>query len=251
MYESICFSDLHISPDTVEDVAPVLQQITDDILDSFPDFVVCVGDIGTFDSHNRKSEKFNTSDVKEEKKAVKDVLCKYLFKPIAEFNNRKRQMKKRLYKPTFVFCLGNHDKQEFKWFLGLFQEISKRLKCRVFVYPEDETAYVAGIYFKHTFDKGISGTAHTTCAGLLKDTHCRCVQGHRHVREVAEDSYLNGEKVFAMCLPCATLERPRWAGEGTKKWDTGWLRLSWDFCGYHYEFMEYDYDRIYTVPETC
>lgn len=248
--ESICFSDLHISPETAEDASEVLSQISEDILNRLPNVIVCVGDIGTFDSHNRKSATFATADVKEERKAVRDVLCDYLFKPIFDFNCLQKIHKKKLYKPLMIFCLGNHDKAEHKWFESFFKNVSERLKTTVHCFNEDQVIEVAGVWFKHTFDKGISGTAHTTCAGVLKDLHSCCVQGHRHVREIAEDRDLEGHKMFAICLPCATLNRPEWAGESSKKWDTGWLRLSWDSVkDYHYEFMEFDYDRVFTIPE--
>ena len=252
MIESICFSDLHIAPYNVKDVAVVLQQITDDILDRLPEGIIILGDIGNFDSHNRKSDKFGTADIKEEKEAVKEVLCEYLFNPIYEYNEHQRNIKKKLYKPTVIIGLGNHDKAEYKWFKGLFEAISKRLRIPVVVNDDETLIEANGVYFKHTFDKGISGTMHSTCAGLLKDWHCSCVQGHRHVREIAEDSNLDGKKTFAICLPCATAERPDWARESSNKWDTGWLRLSWDDKSYHYEFMEYkEDDRVHDISETC
>lgn len=252
MVESICFSDLHISPDTVKDVEKVLTQITEDILDRLPEAIICVGDIGNWDSHNRKSENYKTADTNEEKAAVKKVLCDCLFKPLNDFNDIRRTQKRKLYKPTIIFCLGNHDKLEYHWFKTFFKAISERLRMPVYVNDDETLVEANGVYFKHTFDKGISGTAHTTCAGILKDLHCSCVQGHRHVREVAEDRDLDGKKIFAICLPCATADRPDWAKESSAKWDTGWLRLQWDDDkDYHYEFMEYDDDRVFTVPETC
>ena len=251
--ELICFSDLHISPRTVKNVAEVLQQITEDILDRQPQAVVCVGDIGDFASHNRKSVEFKTADTKEELKAVKDVLCNYLFKPIADYNEHRRELKKKCYKPRFIFCLGNHDKLEHRWFESFFKEVSKRLRCPIEVVDEDAMGIADDlVYFKHTFDKGISGIAHTTCAGILKDLHATCIQGHRHVREVAEDRDLEGRKIIAICLPCATTDRPEWAAESAMKWDTGWLRFSYDLSrNFHYEFMEFDDDRVFTMAETC
>ena len=253
--ELICFSDLHISPRTVKNVGEVLQQITADILDRQPYAVVCVGDIGDFASHNKKSAEFATADTKLERKAVKDVLCEYLFKPIAEYNDRKRALKKKCYKPVFYFCLGNHDRLEHRWLEGFFGEVAKRLNCRINVCDEETLVHFDDeVFFKHTFDKGISGIAHTTCAGILKDLHKTCVQGHRHVREVAEDRDLQGRKIIAICLPCATTDRPDWAAESAMKWDTGWLRLSYGYSpdeDPHYEFMEFDNDRIYALAETC
>lgn len=253
MRESICFSDLHISPDTVEDVAVVLRRITDDILDRLPEAIVCVGDIGAFDSHNKKSDKYKTADIHKEKEAIKNVLCEHFFKPLYEYNEHQREMKKRLYKPLIIFCLGNHDQLEHRWYESMFKAISDRLKIPVYVHDDETLVEIDGIYFKHTFEKGISGSAHTTCAGALKDLHCSCVQGHRHVREVAEDCDLSGKKIFSICLPCATTDRPDWACESSLKWDTGWLRLSWDTPNkYHYEFMEFvDDDRVFALPEAC
>lgn len=238
--EFICFSDLHISPTTREKSAYVLAHITEDILSRLPDAIVCVGDIGTFDSHNKKSDLFQTSEVEEERKSVADVLCTHLFKPLSDYNDRRREMKKKLYKPTILFCLGNHDKLEHRWFKGFFEAVSKRIGIDIIVADNKELVWVYDVCFSHTFDKGISGVAHTTCAGLLKDLHCSCVQGHRHVREVAEDRTLEGNKIFCICLPAATTDRPIWAYSGATKWDTGWLRLTTGGGEPHYEFMEVD-----------
>lgn len=242
--ETICFSDLHISPKTVEGVGKVLTAIVEDILDRKPGAIICTGDIGEFSSHNRKSTEFKTADTNVEKKAVKDCLCNYLFKPIADYNNSKRALKKKLYRPDFFFLMGNHDKLEFHWYQKLFAEIAKRLHCRIDVNDEETVLnFDDNIFFKHTFMKGISGTPHTSCAGVLKDLHASCIHGHRHVREVAEDRDLKGNKITCICLPCATPYRPDWACESAQKWDTGWLRLSFDISGIkHYEFMEYEGD---------
>jgi len=237
--EYICFSDLHISPTTVEESSFVLRHITEDILNRFPDVIVCVGDIGTFDSHNRKSELFGTSELKEERESIIKVLSENFFKPLSDYNDSRRAMKKKLYRPIIVFMLGNHDKLEYKWFQGFFEKMSERIKNCIYLFNNKDIFSSEGVSFSHTFDKGISGIAHTTCAGMLKDFHISCIQGHRHVREVAEDRDLEGHKIFGICLPCATVDRPEWAYSGCSKWDTGWLRLSIKPCKEpHWEFME-------------
>ena len=237
--EYICFSDLHISPTTVEESSYVLQYITEDILNRFPEVIVCVGDIGTFDSHNKKSELFGTSELKEERDSVVKVLSENFFKPLSDYNDSRRAMKKKLYRPIIMFMLGNHDKLEYKWFKSFFEKMSERIGFKIYVLDHKEIYESEDVWFAHTFDKGISGIAHTTCAGMLKDFHKSCIQGHRHVREVAEDRDLDGNKIFAICLPCATTSRPEWAYSGCSKWDTGWLRLSiTPGRDPHWEFME-------------
>ena len=235
--EFICFSDVHISPATREKSATVLTHIVEDILSRLPDYVVCCGDIGTFDSHNRKSELFKISEVEAEKDSVKDVMCEYFFKPIQDYNDRRKAMKMKMYKPTMVFCLGNHDKYEHKWMKQFLEAVGERMRMDFIVADHKEIVEIDGVFFSHTFDKGISGIAHSTCEGLLKDLHRTCIQGHRHVREVAEDRTLNGEKIACFCLPAATADRPIWAYSGASKWDTGWLRLRTG-GELHYEFME-------------
>lgn len=235
--EFICFSDVHISPTTKEKSSIVLTHIVEDILSRLPDVIVCCGDIGTFDSHNRKSELFKISEVEAERDCVKEVMCEYFFKPIQEYNDRRRVLKQKLYRPLFVFCLGNHDKYEHKWMQQFLEAVGERMKMSFLVADHKEIVEIDGVFFSHTFDKGISGIAHSTCDGLLKDLHKTCVQGHRHVREVSEDRTLDGEKIACFCLPAATTDRPIWAYSGASKWDTGWLRLRTG-GELHYEFME-------------
>lgn len=232
--EYIVFGDLHISPETEQLVIPVLEKITADILLRKPRYVVCTGDVGDFKSTSRFTKNKGDFSTQNELNSVFEVLTKYFYKPLADYNRRKRKLKKKLYRPFIIFCIGNHDKDVADQLEDFY------FKHKTVSVPYRQAMCADGVSFSHAFEKGVSGTVHTSCAGILKDLHMSCVCGHQHVREVAEDRDISGNRLIALRCPCATLARPAWAGVGAAKWDTGWLRLSKDrWNNYHYEFMEF------------
>lgn len=231
----ICYSDTHIRPDYAEDSLFVLREIAYDALKYRPEYIVCTGDIGTFSSQQRYAKDRGSYSLEEELKMVADCF-RMMLEVIEEYNRGRRRLKKKLYRPCFVFCLGNHDEGVWQDLITCLAYVFKKYPFRWCHYRE--TICIDGIYFSHTFENGISGSMCSSAKDILKNTHECTVSGHSHVRSIHEETAISGKKLFAIKLPCATIERPQWAGQGANQWDTGWLRLETE-DHFDYQFMRY------------
>lgn len=229
----IVFSDLHITPTDYD--AAILKEISQVIKTSKPDYIVCTGDLGEFASQNRLVKDRGLFSVADELTVVMNYLEGYIFGPIKKMQSFQRRMKRKLYKPTIVFCLGNHD-------APVSEALTPMLRAEgAIVVQHRDYITLEDIMFSHTIDNGISGQACTTTLQILQNTLMRSVSGHSHVRSITEQRDSKGWKYFAIKMPCCTLNHPDWTIQGSQKWDRGYLCLTVDTDSdwYHYSFREF------------
>lgn len=231
----LVFSDLHITPKDYD--TAILKEISQVISKSRPDYIVCTGDCGEFASQNRFVKDRGSFSVADELTVVMNYLDSYIFGPVKRIQKRQRTSKKKLYKPTIVFCLGNHD-------APVSDALTPMLRAEgAIVVQHRDYIVLEDILFSHTIDNGISGQACTTASQILQSTLMRSVSGHSHVRSVVEQRDSKGWKYFAIKMPCCTLNHPDWTIQGSQKWDRGYLCLTVDTASdwYYYSFREFDY----------
>ena len=229
----LVFSDLHITPKGYNPA--ILKEISSVITKSKPDYIVCTGDLGEFASQNRLVKDRGLFSVADELTVVMNYLDSFIFTPVKRIQNRQRGAKKKLYKPSIVFCLGNHDAPVEDALRPMLEALGATVVShRDYIVLED-------ILFSHTIDNGISGQACTTTQQILQSTLMRSVSGHSHVRGITEQRDSNGHKYFAIKMPCCTCNYPEWTIQGSKKWDRGylWLTVETDSDWYQYTFREY------------
>ena len=231
----LVFSDLHITPENYN--TAILKEISCVITKSKPDYIVCTGDCGEFASQNRLVKDRGLYSVADELTVVMNYLDSYIFAPVKRIQSRQRRAKKKVYKPTIVFCLGNHDSY-------VSDALTPMLKgLGAIVVQHRDYIVLENIMFSHTIDKGISGQACVTSSEILQTTMMRSISGHSHVRSITEQRDSKGWKYFAIKLPCCTLNHPDWTIQGSNKWDRGYLCLTVDTESdwYRYCFREFDY----------
>lgn len=229
----LVFSDLHITPKGYN--TAILKEISQVITKGKPDYIVCTGDCGEFASQNRLVKDRGLFSVADELTVVMNYLDSFIFSPVRRIQAKQRRDKKKIYKPSIVFCLGNHDSYVTEALTPMLKDLgAKVVQHRDYIVLED-------IMFSHTIDNGISGQACTTSQQILANTLMRSISGHSHVRSITEQRDSNGYKYFAIKLPCCTLNHPDWTIQGSKKWDRGylWLTIDTDSDWYHYSFREY------------
>lgn len=231
----LVFSDLHITPERYD--TAILKEISQVITKSKPDYIVCTGDCGEFASQNRFIKDRGLFNVADELTVTMNYLDSYIFSPVKRIQKRQRAMKKKLYKPMIVFCLGNHD-------APVSDALTPMLRAEgATVVQHRDYIVLENILFSHTIDNGISGQACTTSSQILQSTLMRSVSGHSHVRAITEQRDSKGWKYFAIKMPCCTLNHPDWTIQGSNKWDRGYLCLTVDTDSdwYYYSFREFDY----------
>lgn len=229
----LVFSDLHITPERYD--TAILKEISQVITKSKPDYIVCTGDCGEFASQNRFIKDRGLFNVADELTVTMNYLDSYVFGPVKRIQRRQRSSKKKLYKPTIVFCLGNHD-------ASVSDALTPMLRTEgAVVVQHRDYIVLENILFSHTIDNGISGQACTTASQILQNTLMRSVSGHSHIRSIVEQRDSKGWKYFAIKMPCCTLNHPDWTIQGSQKWDRGYLCLTVDTDSdwYHYSFREF------------
>lgn len=231
----LVFSDLHITPEGYD--TAILKEISQVITKSKPDYIVCTGDLGEFASQNKFVKDRGSFSVADELTVTMNYIDSYILGPVKRIQKRQRSAKKKLYKPSIVFCLGNHD-------APVSEALTSMLRSEgAIVVQHRDYIILEGILFSHTIDNGISGQACTTATQILQNTLMRSVSGHSHVRSIVEQRDSKGWKYFAIKMPCCTLNHPDWTIQGSQKWDRGYLCLTIDTDSdwYYYSFREFDY----------
>lgn len=186
-----------------------------------PDYIVNLGDVGSFDSVSRyiKDRGFFTTE--EELTAVKQAYTDF-FNTFERYNKNRRKMHEKLYKPHFTLCLGNHDVRTSEIEEDLV-DFFTGFHCDVTYYKE--YCNICDILFSHSFVCGRSGSVCSNTDDILTNTLHSSVSAHGHVRELSETKTILGERIAALRTPCLNCDSPAWAGETSKKWDRGWLEL--------------------------
>lgn len=228
----LVFSDPHITPTGYDPV--VLEDIKRAIIKGRPDYIICTGDLGDFASQNRLVKDRGSYSLAEEITAVVAYFQHYIVDTVKTIQQEQRKSKKKLYRPLIACCMGNHEAAIQDKLMPLLDGIG------VVCVPHKRHLTINDIVFCHTFDDGVSGKPCTSTEQILRQTMCRTVSGHSHVRSITEDRDVHGHKVFAIKLPCANMSYPDWTPQGSIKWDRGflWLTVEDNSDWFQYVFRE-------------
>lgn len=185
-----------------------------------PDFLVFLGDLADFDCKARYIKERSGDSPEDEVEYALNQLDTHVLNVVKAVQDKQRKDKKKIWKPTTVFCMGNHDERVEDL---LLPELNKRFDI---VCKNREHISLSGVLFAHTFDRGISGTTCSDAKDVLMNTMCCTVSGHSHVRGWAELKRPDGIPLFAIKMPCATQAYPEWAGHKGNAWSRGFLILT-------------------------
>lgn len=194
-----------------------------------PDVIVDIGDSADMQSlcsHDSGTAKAELRRYKEDLEVYHDALAR-INKPLAKLNKRQAANKKRLYKPRFVKCHGNHEaridkfansKAVLEGFISYKDLKEEEYGWEVYRYMQPVT--IEGITFQHCFSSGVMGRpigGEHLAASIVKKGFCSCVQGHSHILDYWEDRAAHGGKVFGLSVGCYfdhpmdyTTEQGRW-----------------------------------------
>lgn len=228
----LVFSDTHITPDSYD--CRVFEEIRKAIIKGRPDYIICTGDLGEFASQNRLVKDRGSYNLTQELTAVVSIFKSYIVDTVKAIQEDQRRNKKKMYRPLIMVCMGNHEAAIQDQLIPLLYDIG------VNAVPHKMHVTIDDIVFCHTFDDGVSGKPCTTTEQILRQTMSRTVSGHTHVRSITEDRDVHGFKVWAIKLPCATMNFPDWTPQGSIKWDRGflWLTTETDSDWFQYVFRE-------------
>jgi len=238
MYRThLVIGDPHATPEYNNNRFDILGKF---IVDRQPDVIVNIGDMASMESlcsYDKGKKSFEGRRYKHDVAAVIDAQER-MFKPLNEYNEQQRKNKKKQYTPELYLTLGNHEyriNRAVETQAELEDVISvDDLKYKEFgwnVIPFLEPTIIDGIAYCHYFTSGVMGRpigGEHTAHSLLTKMFMSCVQGHSHLRDFAERTTAEGNKIQATVVGCF-LDEDQWegyAGPANKMWYKGLVMLN-------------------------
>ena len=173
------------------------------IAEKRPDVVVHIGDAYDFESlssYDKGKLSFEGRRLKEDIAAGKRGL-ELLLEPTRQIQQQQKRLKKKVYNPRLVFCVGNHedrfdrmarDMPELSGFVGV--ETLGLEKMGWEVYPFLQPCVIEDINFVHYLANPFTGKPYGGSAlSQLKNVGASFVVGHKQVLDVAMLPTLDGK----------------------------------------------------------
>ena len=219
--DMLVISDSHISPDRPTEA--YWHKLGEYVVKNKPEYIIHLGDVACLDSLAHFTSLRGDFTTDEELACVVKHLRAFEDK-ISSEQERNRSMKKKIYRPIKVLCLGNHDIRKD------CTEIERVFKEHGWVVvPYLEPIQIQGITFCHCMPRRNSDTMCTTAEELLQTWHANIVVGHSHVQDYAESFNVStGKLIRAIKCPCFTSWPPQYTGFGHLSWPLGWLEITVD-----------------------
>lgn len=219
-----------------------------------PDKVVCLGDLGDFESistHDRPGSK-----VTENRRYRDDVdsvieAQALMFGEIAKFNSHRRG-KAALDIDDWHLTLGNHEQRILRMIdadpahlegVVTIDEITEGFPWKVHQYLEP--VYVAGIAFAHSFATGVAGRPASTAQQILAKHFTSAIAGHQHTLSFATGTRTDGTRISAaICGMWDDTYQP-WAGPQVNRlWQSGLTVLRHCDGTGRFDFDFWSHDRV-------
>ena len=170
-----------------------------------PDVIVHLGDhwdMASLSSYDVGKKSFEGRRYSADVKAGNDAMNLFMSTIKAE-QKRLRKHKKRIWKPRFIFTLGNHEQrieravENDAKLEGLMSYEDLNLKDWE-VYPYLQPVVVDGIAYCHFFTSGVMGRPVSNAKLLLQKKHMSCVMGHVQDRDIAFDRDASGKRMTGL-----------------------------------------------------
>lgn len=147
-----------------------------------------------------------------------------LLKPLCDYNYQQVVNKKKQYKPSLHFHMGNHEHRivravdsdpKLDGTIGLDD-----LNLDAWnVHPFLDVNVIEGIAFSHYFVTGAMGRPATTANAILNKKHMSCVCGHQQGRQVATAYKADGRPITAIICGSSYPHEEEYLGvQGNKHW---------------------------------
>lgn len=200
----IIIPDCQITPD---DDLEFLGAIGNYIAEKRPDTIINIGDFADMRSlssydKNKKSFEGRTyvADIDSAIEAMSILIL-----PISMEVTKRKNQKKKAWKPRMILTLGNHcDRinraiEEDRKLEGLIS--TDDLRYEEFgweVYPFLKTVVVDGVCYSHYQTSGVKGLPITSARMLLTKKHMSCIVGHQQGRDVAYTTRGDGRRMTSI-----------------------------------------------------
>lgn len=228
--------DSHAKPDHNNDRFTWLGKL---ILDRKPDIIINIGDMADMPSlcsYDKGKKSFEGRRYKKDIEAVNDAQHK-LFTPMDAYNKQQRGNKHAQYRPKLYLTLGNHENRINKA-VEYQAELEGTISIKDLNYEQHgwkvipflEPICIEGINFSHYFTSGVMGrpiSGEHIAYSLVTKGLTSCVQGHSHLREMAERTTAEGRRLIGLSVGCyLDIDQiEQYAGQANKMWWKGVVML--------------------------
>lgn len=193
-----------------------------------PEVIVCLGDFAdmpSLSSYDVGKKSFEGRRYVADIDAAQDAM-EALLTPLAEYNNRQRANKKRLYEPRMILTLGNHCER-----INRAVENDPKLEGVLDVsdlgylgfgwdvYPFLDVVVIDGIAYSHFFTSGVLGRPCASAAAQLSKKHMSCIAGHQQGLQVHTGHKADGTRLTSIIAgSCYEHDEDYLGPQGNKHW---------------------------------
>jgi len=158
-----------------------------------PDVIIHIGDhwdMPSLSSYDKGKKSHEGKRVLDDIKAGNDAMARFMA-PIKAEQQRQRDMKKKVWVPRLIFCLGNHehrierainDDAMWEGMVSYDDFNLKRLGWEVHDFLEP--VIVDGIAYSHYFTSGVMGRPVSNPRLMLQKKFMSCTMGHVQDRDI-------------------------------------------------------------------
>lgn len=177
------------------------------VVDKQPDVIVCIGDFAdmpSLSSYDKGKRAFEGRRYKRDIEASHEAMSAFLT-PMTDHNAKARKNKERLYRPSMVLTLGNHEARidratnEDAMLSGILSIDDLQYKDFGWeVVPFLEVVVIEGVAFSHYFVTGVAGRPSSSAAAQLRKTNMSCFAGHKQGKEIAYATRADGSTITSI-----------------------------------------------------
>lgn len=211
MIHWLLIGDPHAHPDYDNDR---FEWLGKHIVENYYDKIVCIGDFAdmpSLSSYDKGKKSFEGRRYSRDIDAAIDAQEK-LFGPLREYNETKKRLKMKTYRPEFYMTLGNHEHR-----INRVTEDSSELDGVVSVQdlqyekygwntiPFMEVLHLNNWSFSHYFATGVSGrpiSGENIGRTLINKNLTSSVQGHSHILDYTMRTTATGRRMHGMSIGC-------------------------------------------------
>ena len=225
MSKILVLPDMQVKPgvntDHIDDIAQY-------ILDKQPDVIINLGDMAdmpSLSSYDVGKKSFEGRRYKDDVESVINAQMR-LFTPLAQYQERQRINKKRVYQPRTIMLLGNHENRinravnndpKLDGVLSVDD-----LGYTTFwdeVYPFLDVIEINGVAFSHYFTTGLAGRPSSTANAQLNRQHQSCISGHQQGLQIAMSTNAAGKRITSIIAgSCYKHEEEYLGAQGNRHW---------------------------------
>lgn len=201
------------------------------IVEKKPDYIIIIGDwwdMPSLSSYDKGKRSFEGRRYKKDIEAGNEAMEVFL-KPIKAEIERLRRNRKKIWKPRFIFTLGNHEERiaratQTEAFLdGVISYDDFNLEDWE-VYDFLEVVVLEGVAFAHFFTSGVMGRPVSSARALMTKKMMSCVMGHVQDRDIAYGKRADGVRLTSIFVGLFTQHDEDYLGkQGNDSWRGIWM----------------------------